>query len=158
MIPVCEPVGRDDSAPPAQPSRFSPRLQIAAAACACAGASTFLFLVDPNRHSVYPSCLLFRATGIYCAGCGATRALYALLHGDILRAIHDNALFVGALPFIAGFLGVYLWQAWRENAWPDRTLEPRSLVRNGAGIFLLMLVFMALRNIPGAPFDLLRPV
>jgi hypothetical protein len=78
----------------------SARTPIALAACACAGASAFLFTVDPSRHAVYPECLLYNATGFYCAGCGATRAMYALLHGRVLVALHDNALFVALLPFV----------------------------------------------------------
>jgi hypothetical protein len=153
MIPVCEPA--PGAAP--SPTRFSPRAQIVLAGCACAGAGAFLYLVDPSRHAVYPSCILYRTTGIYCAGCGATRALYALLHGDLLRALRDNALFIGALPFVAACLGLYVWQAWQLNAWPQKTVPPRALFRRGTLFFLALILFTVLRNLPGAPFEWLRP-
>jgi hypothetical protein len=159
MTPVCRP--SPDSNPPGLNFAGRPlgtRAQIAVMTCACAGASAFLFAVDPNRHAVYPQCLLYRATGLYCAGCGATRALYALLHGRVLQALHDNALFIAALPFLLGFAGVYLVTAWRRNAWPEWTAAPRPLVRGGVWIFLLMLLFMAVRNLPGWPFELLKPL
>src|SRR3984957_16405231 len=101
-----------------EPLAANPRAQIVLGACACAGASLFVYSVDPSRHAVYPQCLLYNATGIYCAGCGATRAVYALLHGRVLDALHDNALFVAALPMLLYVVGTYLLSAWRENAWP----------------------------------------
>jgi hypothetical protein len=126
--------------------------------CACAGASAFLFLVNPNRHAVYPQCLLHRMTGLYCAGCGATRALYALLHGRVLEAIHDNALFVGALPFLLALAGFYLTKTWRANAWPRLEISPGTVALRGLGIFLVMVVFTVVRNLPGSPFEMLRPL
>ena len=139
-------------------NRFSPRAQAALLTCACAGASLFVFALDPTRHAVYPQCLFYQTTGLYCAGCGATRALYALLHGRVLAALHDNALFVAALPFLGGYAGWVLWQTWQKNAWPDWSFRPKKLAWWGAGIFVLMLAFMVLRNLPGWPFALLRPL
>jgi hypothetical protein len=137
---------------------ISTRAQIALAACACGGASAFLFAVDPSRHAVYPQCFLYNATGIYCAGCGATRALYALLHGRVLAALHDNALFVAMLPFLLYVAGSYALAGWRANVWPAIPLESRMLLRGGLAIFALMVAFMILRNLPGASFEWLRPL
>lgn len=152
MTPVCE------SATEPSGAWISTRAQIALAACGCGGATAFLFAVDPSHHAVYPQCLLYNATGIYCAGCGATRALYALLHGRVLVALHDNALFVAALPLVLYVAGSYALQAWRADAWPAVTIESRTLLQRGAGIFLIMMTFMLLRNLPGAPFAWLRPL
>jgi hypothetical protein len=137
---------------------FSARVQIALAACACGGAATFLFLVDPSRHAVYPPCLLYQMTGIYCAGCGATRALHALLHGNIVAALHDNVLFTCALPFLAWMALPRLVQTWRENRWPEIRLERRRLARIAFWAVTVAIGFMTLRNLPGWPFELLRPI
>jgi hypothetical protein len=137
---------------------ISTRSQIVVLTCACAGASAFLFAVDPHHHAVYPQCLLYKATGLYCAGCGATRALYALLHGRILEALRDNTLFIAALPFLLSLLAVYLSNAWRKNAWPQSEISSRKLLAHASWIFLVMILFMIVRNLPGAPFDLLRPI
>jgi len=134
------------------------RAQIALAACACAGASAFLYAVDPARHAVYPQCLLYNATGYYCAGCGATRAIHALLHGRVIEALHDNALFVAALPLLLYVAGSYALAAWRADAWPEISLEKHKLARRGISIFLAMMAFMLLRNLPGWPFDCLKPL
>jgi hypothetical protein len=53
-----------------------------------------IFFFNPATHSFYPVCEFHRLTGLSCPGCGMTRALYALLHGKIFTALHDNALFV----------------------------------------------------------------
>ena len=137
---------------------LSTRAQIALASCACAGASAFLYAVDPNRHAVYPQCLLYNATGLYCAGCGATRAIHALLHGRVIEALHDNALFVAALPLLLGVAGSHLLTAWQNDAWPEISVDHRNLMRRGAWILILMLSFMIARNLPGWPFDWLKPL
>ena len=154
LTPVCEPANGTE----ASDSWFSARAQIALAACACGGAAAFLFAVDPSRHAVYPPCLLYQTTGIYCAGCGATRAIHALLHGNVVAALHDNVLFVGALPFLAWVALPRLARAWRENRWSEIRLEGRNLARITFWIVTLAVGFMALRNLPGWPFEWLRPL
>jgi len=156
MTPVC--TSATETAPEFHGGWLSTRAQIALAACACGGATAFLFAVDPSRHGVYPQCMLYNATGIYCAGCGATRAMYALLHGRVLEALHDNALFIAAMPIILYIAGTYALAAWQANAWPQVPVDSRKLAQRGIAIFILMLGFMALRNLPGAPFEWLRPV
>jgi hypothetical protein len=156
MAPVCS--SATEISPETGGRRFTPRAQIVLTACACAGASAFLYAVDPNRHAVYPQCLLYNATGIYCAGCGATRAIYALLHGRVIEALHDNALFIAALPLLLYVAGSHALAAWRANAWPQIPVDSRKLVWRGSSIFLLMIGFMLLRNLPGWPFDWLKPL
>ncbi len=137
---------------------ISTRAQLALTACACGGATAFLFAVDPSRHAVYPQCLLYNATGIYCAGCGATRALYALLHGRVLVALQDNALLIAALPLILYVVGTYAMAAWSANAWPRLPVDARQLAWRALAIFAVMVAFMVARNLPGTPFEWLRPV
>jgi hypothetical protein len=140
------------------PFAATTRTQIVLGACACAGASLFVYAVDPSRHAVYPQCLLYNTTGIYCAGCGATRAVYALLHGRVLTALHDNALFVAALPWLLFVAGTYLLNAWRANAWPEVFFDGRKLAWRGALALVVMIAFMVVRNLPGSPFEWLRPL
>jgi hypothetical protein len=156
VTPVC--TSANEVAANPRPAVFSTRAQIALAACTCAGASAFLFAVDPSRHAVYPQCLLYNMTGIYCAGCGATRALYALLHGRVLEALHDNALFIAALPLLLYVIGTYAAAAWRINAWPAINVDASRLTWRALFAGVLMIGFMIVRNLPGAPFDWLRPL
>jgi hypothetical protein len=135
---------------------MTPRWIIALGACACAAAGSYVALVDPAAGG-YPRCLLYEATGYYCAGCGATRALHALMHGRLLLALHDNLLFVTLLPVVLALALRTAVPAWRENRWPAAQLDQRSFVRRTFTLLAIGLVFMAARNLPGAPFDLLRP-
>ena len=40
---------------------------------------------------------------LQCPGCGATRALAALLHGHVIEAMNFNALITLLLPFAAAY-------------------------------------------------------
>ncbi len=53
-----------------------------------------LYRYSPAQSGFYPTCPIHHLTGLLCPGCGATRALAALLHGRLADAIHLNALFV----------------------------------------------------------------
>src|SRR5580692_7112989 len=66
---------------------------------------TMVYFFNPSAHSFYPVCQFHRLTGLNCPGCGATRALYALLHGNIATALRDNALFLFVLA-AAGLRGI----------------------------------------------------
>jgi len=126
----------------------------------CIGTSTagFLYASDPARNSLLPDCLLFSRTGLYCAGCGLTRALHALLHGRVLEAVHDNALLVVLLPFVLYSLTVNAFRGWRANAWPTFGWHPGRVLRCSIGLFVAVAAFVILRNVPGAPFEWLRPI
>ena len=57
-----------------------------------------LLLWPPAQSRFYPACPIHQYLGILCPGCGATRALAALLHGRFVEALRLNALFVLLLP------------------------------------------------------------
>ena len=71
---------------------------LAAALLLCAA----LLLYPPARTSFYPACPIHEYLGIDCPGCGATRALAAMLHGQFFEALRLNALFILLLPFALG--------------------------------------------------------
>lgn len=49
------------------------------------------------------SCRLEQATGLECPTCGGTRALRALMNGDLGRAIQYNLLVVLTLPLVVTY-------------------------------------------------------
>jgi Protein of unknown function (DUF2752) len=114
------------------------------------GAGAVVFFFDPNRHGFYPVCLFHKLTGLNCPGCGTTRALYALLHGHLLLALHDNALFVFMLAVIT------IWGTWllfrkMRNQPATPSVAPKYL-----WMFLaIAVVFGVLRNFP--EFSFLSP-
>src|SRR5436309_1071471 len=71
-----------------------------AAALALPLGAVVLFSFPPSEYGFYPPCVLHQLTGLHCPGCGATRCLHALLHGDLAQAAAYNILFVLALPFL----------------------------------------------------------
>src|SRR5437763_8211737 len=68
-----------------------------AAAGAAIGGLTLAGLVAPHGQAFYPRCPLYALTGIYCPGCGATRAVHALATGHLVTALHDNLVLVAAV-------------------------------------------------------------
>jgi hypothetical protein len=111
------------------------------------GSGAVLFFFDPAKHGFYPICLFHALTGLYCPGCGATRAAYQLLHGHILRALHDNALFILTLTVLAA---QGAWFAVRKIRHQPATsaVPPKALWT----FFILAVVFTILRNLPAFPF------
>jgi uncharacterized protein DUF2752 len=90
----------------------------------------------------FPACPIHLWFGIECPGCGATRALEALLRGRWVEAVRLNALFVVLLPCGVGFAAESYRRAMRadEFRWP-RSPMAAVWVTVGAG-----LVFTVLRN------------
>ncbi|MGC8759863.1 MAG: DUF2752 domain-containing protein [Bryobacteraceae bacterium] len=75
---------------------------------ACAAAAlAVLFAADPAATPVYPPCPFRLCTGMSCPGCGATRAVHALLHLRFEEAWKLNPLWTAAAPLLA------LRAAWR---------------------------------------------
>src|ERR1043165_9106754 len=63
-----------------------------------------VYQFPPAEYSFYPRCLIYTTTHWLCPGCGSTRALHALLHGDVQSALHYNALFTVLAPFVLAWL------------------------------------------------------
>jgi hypothetical protein len=122
-----------------------------AALAVCGGA--VLRAYSPEEYSFYPSCPFFSVFGWHCAGCGTTRAVHALLQGDVQQAAAYNVAFALALPilFPVTVVGAFCWL--RGKAPPLRTM-PVWLVWT---LIVVLLLFTVLRNLPYPPFDSLAP-
>ncbi len=110
-----------------------------------------LFFFDPSKNHFYPVCQFYLMTGLYCPGCGATRATYQLLHGNFIAALHDNALFVIALVALA-LRGVWFLKR-RMCHQPVRFFLPPSALW---AFLVAALLFAVLRNLPS--FSFLAPL
>jgi hypothetical protein len=114
------------------------------AAAALAGAA-ILFVFPPERFHFYPQCPIFRYLHVYCPGCGATRALAALLHARIAEALHYNALVVLLAPVLLSYFAIAYWKAIRgeDFSWPR---IPETAL---AAILVMCAAFGVLRNFVG---------
>jgi hypothetical protein len=71
------------------------------ATCISAAAigAAILYRFDPATAQFYPHCVFHDLTGLQCPGCGTTRALHHLLHGDVAGALRLNAMLFAGVPF-----------------------------------------------------------
>lgn len=95
-------------------------------------------------------CLFNKTTGLYCPGCGGQRAFHALLHGRIATAAQNNLLIFIVLPMI----GIKLFEELSGKKVFPPTFYSRKIM---LPIFLFVLLFTILRNIPVEPFNYLVP-
>lgn len=84
-------------------------------------AAALLYRFPPEKYSFYPVCPVYRYLHLYCPGCGSTRALAALLHGQVIEAMHYNPLFVALVPVLLLFGMMVYWKAVVRNEirWPQ---------------------------------------
>lgn len=110
-----------------------------------AAACVILLAVPPgSAHAKWlPRCMFHQLTGLYCPGCGATRALSAMLHGELKSSLHNNLLLFPLLALIAVLI-----------VKPEISLKRPVAI----AIVAVVLLFTILRNIPVAPFTYLAPV
>jgi hypothetical protein len=108
---------------------------------------------DPAHSGFYPGCTFHKVTGLNCPGCGGLRATHQLLHGNVLTALHHNAMVVLGAPLVVGWIGVWLWQRWRGRPARLSGLSNHWLW----ALFGAVVVFSVLRNLPFSWFAWLSP-
>ena len=59
-----------------------------------------LYAFDPATSRFYPPCAFHSLTGLQCPGCGGTRALHQLLHGNVRAAFQLNPMLFAAMAFV----------------------------------------------------------
>jgi len=85
------------------------------------------------------SCPIHSLTGVFCPGCGSTRAARALLGGDLQLAFHNNALLL--LSPVLVLVGVLI----------SKHSKNRMLLYLFIGtLFVLVVTFTVLRNQAGS--------
>ncbi|QSH40067.1 DUF2752 domain-containing protein [Lentisphaerota bacterium ZTH] len=129
-----------------------PFLKAAVIMAAAVAAGFLVYLAPYFGDDFLPDCQFNALTGLHCPGCGCTRSLTALIHGNIAEACRKNLFAVAALPFVTTGIIIYLLQCFG--------VKVRAPFINGKlifGIFILIMAFFILRNIPVFPFNLLAP-
>ena len=138
--------------PSSPPSRTMPLALAATGVLTVVAGVWVLRVFDPNlAGGFFPACLFLAFTGLYCPGCGITRALHALIHGDLGQMMAMNPL----LPLLLVGLPVLVLQGLGY-----RLPLPAPILRTmqSPAIWLgVILVFWFARNLPWSPFVSLAP-
>ena len=106
---------------------------------------------QPPGSAWMPGCVFHQITGLYCTGCGITRATYAVLQGDLARAWSMNPL-----AMMAGPVGLGLW-IHEGLGKPQRWERVAARLRDARLWMFVVLAFTVARNLPWPPFAWLAP-
>lgn len=104
-----------------------------------------LYAWPPTQSSFYPACPVHELLHIECPGCGATRALAALLRGRLVEAMRLNALFVLLLPVGLGGAA----ECYRRAVWEGEFRWPVMPARAMYATLVAAAVFTVVRNVVG---------
>ncbi len=64
---------------------------------------------SPYTETIFPPCILLHFTGLQCPGCGGTRAMFSLLHGDVATSLAMNPLVIAGYVAVAiSLVGIFL--------------------------------------------------
>jgi Protein of unknown function (DUF2752) len=114
--------------------------------------SVIYYKFNPAKYRFFPKCPFHLLTGFDCPGCGSQRAFYCLLHGDLKQAAKYNVLLVISIPFllIHFFYKLKSLLLKKDLRWNliYHPLTPKI-------IFVVVIVFWIVRNIPAYPFSYL---
>lgn len=111
-----------------------------------AGVVGVMHVYDPNVPGALPGCPILAVTGFWCPGCGLTRCVHALAHGDIGTALARNPLIVVLVAAGLVALVLWTWRRWRNRPHRPLSVPPMWVFHAGAAS---IVAFWVLRNIPG---------
>ena len=123
-----------------QRSRLGLFLRAAAPPAVLLAAAIVLLVFPPAQYNFYPKCPIFYYFHILCPGCGTTRALTALLHGEIIGALHLNPLTTLLTPIAIIYMTIYCRGVFKNQPfrWPQPS--PWATYATLAAAFLFSIV------------------
>jgi hypothetical protein len=119
-------------------------LRAAAPPAIVALSAILLLRFPPAQFSVYPRCPIHELLHLQCPGCGATRAIAALLRGHFTEAMNLNVLVTLLSPFAAVY-GIHCYCRLLQRN-PLRWPQPPTGAIYAA--LALAVVFTVIRNLP----------
>ncbi len=112
--------------------------------------SVYLWIFEPGKTGYFPACPFRMLTGLNCPGCGSTRGLHRLVHGDLAGAFQFNALMVIVLPFLLYALARYTIAAVTGRPYQRHYVNQRYLWM----LLAVIMVFWIFRNTRFYPFPI----
>ncbi len=129
---------------PHPPSRLAAIALLTAPPAAIILTAALLFFFPPEQYHFYPQCPIHQYLHLDCPGCGATRALAAILRGHLLEALRFNALTTLLLPIPTLYATRSYLHLLRRQPIPLPQPSRRTLQLACA----ITLAFTILRNLP----------
>jgi hypothetical protein len=105
---------------------------------------------NPAAGGAFVPCPFHAATGLWCPGCGMTRAVHHLVNGDLAAALSSNLL----LPVVLA-IAVWGWLAWWRPSFPRIGAALPGWV--WPALAAAALCFGVLRNLPVDALQTLAP-
>ena len=123
------------------------KILITYTALICSGLAIYAFITLSHIDFFCP---IYKATGLYCPGCGLTRSCVRLIHFDFYRSFRNHpGFFVGAVTWIIISVFAFIGKPkCFRNSKVNLTILYITL-----GLYIL---FSIIRNIPG--FEFLQPI
>lgn len=142
---------RPSSSTIVRPLDNAARIRLALTIAAPLALAVGLWFIDPSKVKWFPVCPTYALTGLSCPGCGSTRALHHIAHGQLLAAWRMNPLLILLIVPLSYALA-------REIPILRRKLKPLGTSAWVAWAFLIIVItYGVARNIPTYPFTLLAP-
>ena len=103
----------------------------------------FLIWLFPLGQPTVPECWFYRSWHVYCPGCGGTRAVAALLRGQLLQSLYYHP----AVLFTVGSVTAYqcsqtIWRLRDRRGWVLRYSDRWLLV-----LLMLLVLNCTVRNV-----------
>ena len=97
-----------------------------------------LLITDYEIISWYPKCDFLSKTGLYCPGCGGTRAVKSLLRGDLIRSF----LFHPFVPYSAIMYIVFMLYVFLKKHFKllKKVFPVESVICISVGVLLLQWI------------------
>lgn len=104
-----------------------------------------LYIFLNKKFAFYIPCPFHVLTGFYCPGCGITRCLFSLFHGDIKQAFFYNMLVFLYLPFLLFYFCYQCYIYILDKRDVFLTKIPKWILYS---LLFLTILFGVLRNVP----------
>lgn len=113
-----------------------------------AAGTVYVYVFEPGKSGFFPVCPFRALTGFTCPGCGTTRAVHHLLHGDFSAAFQLNPFTMVLLPLLLIAFVRYSVKIFRAQPIKGNELAPVYIWT----LFVVALSFWVIRNTPWYPF------